>query len=56
MVEKLSKLHNTLSLISTRGNDTKLMGDCLHFLEAMISEEIRKEGPKESKDTEVATE
>ena len=52
MVEKLSKLHNTLSLITTSGNNTKLMGDCLHFLEAMISEEIRKEESKEeSKET-----
>ena len=55
MIEKLSKLYNTLSLINTKGNDTKLMGQCLQYLENMIAEEqnnqsIQNEAP------EVATE
>ena len=35
---KLVKLHNTLCLISTKGDDTKIMADCLKFVEQTISE------------------
>ena len=35
---KLAKLHNTLCLISTKGDDTKIMADCLKFVEQTISE------------------
>ena len=42
MVEKLSKLYNTLALIETKGENTKIMGNCLQFLEGMIIEERNK--------------
>ena len=39
LVEKLAKLHNTLSLIETKGENTKIMAQCLQFIEGMIAEE-----------------
>lgn len=39
MVEKLSKLYNTLLLIETKGENTKIMAQCLQFIEATIVEE-----------------
>ena len=35
---KLAKLYNTLCLISTKGDETKLMADCLKFVEQTILE------------------
>lgn len=46
MKDDLIKLRNTLMLISTRGEDTKIMGKCLDFLEELIVKaniEIKKE-------------
>lgn len=37
-VEKLTKLRNTLSLIETKGENTKIMAECLRFTEQMIAE------------------
>lgn len=39
MANNLSKLYNTLSLIETKGENTKIMADCLRFIEQMIQEE-----------------
>lgn len=38
MVEKLSKLYNTLLLIETKGESTKHMGACIQFVEQLIAE------------------
>ena len=38
MVENLTKLYNTLTLVETKGESTKLMADCLRFLERTIAE------------------
>ena len=38
MKEKLAKLYNTLSNIETKGENTKIMGVCLQYLEQLISE------------------
>lgn len=35
---KLTTLHNTLSLIETKGNNTKIMAECLRFTEQLIAE------------------
>ena len=43
MVSNLTKLYNTLMLIETKGENTKLMGQCLQYLEQMISEEQFKQ-------------
>ena len=39
MVTKLNKLHNTLLLIETKGENTKIMADCLRYVEQMIADE-----------------
>lgn len=38
MNEKLKALYSTLCLISTKGNDTLLMADCLKHLHQCIQE------------------
>ena len=43
MIEKLVKLHNTLALIETKGENTKTMAICLQFIEQMIAEEKQQE-------------
>lgn len=39
MVENLTRLYNTLLLIETKGENTKIMGQSLQFLENLILEE-----------------
>jgi hypothetical protein len=38
MTEKLRKLYNTMCLIETKGESTKIMTDCLRYVEQLISE------------------
>lgn len=38
MRENLAKLHNTLSLIETKGENTKIMAQCLQFIEQLVAE------------------
>lgn len=42
MKDRFIKLHNTLSLIEVKGQNAKIMGECLTFIEKVI-EEIEKE-------------
>ena len=42
MKETFIKLHNTLSLIEVKGQNAKIMGECLTYIEKVI-EEIEKE-------------
>lgn len=46
MTEKLKKLYNTMLLIETKGESTKIMGECLKYLEQMIKEEHEGVLPK----------
>lgn len=39
MVNKLTKLYNTLMLVETKGENTKIMAQCLQYLEQMVNEE-----------------
>ena len=39
MVNNLTKLYNTLMLIETKGEGTKIMAQCLQYLEQMIADE-----------------
>ena len=39
MEEKLTKLYNTLLLIETKGGSTKIMAQCLGYLEQLIQDE-----------------
>lgn len=43
MLEKLTSLFNTLSMVETKGKNTIIMADCLRFLEQTIDEEKNKE-------------
>ena len=36
MKTKLMKLYNTLVTIETKGESTKIMADCLRYIEAMV--------------------
>lgn len=48
MKENLMKLYNTLLLIETKGESTKIMGECLRFTEQLIKEaDIKVEQPEE---------
>lgn len=47
MVDNLAKLHNTLLMIETKGESTKIMAECLRFLEQMIVEEKKQVNSKE---------
>ncbi len=48
MIENLSKLYNTLMLIETKGENTKIMAQCLQYIEQLIANERNKpeEGDK----------
>ena len=38
MEEKLTKLYNTLMLVETKGENTKLMAQCLNYLQGLVVE------------------
>jgi hypothetical protein len=38
MEEKLTKLYNTLMLVETKGESTKLMSTCLNYVQGLIDE------------------
>lgn len=48
MEEKLLRLHNTLATIETKGESTKIMADCLRYIEQMVAEEKNKSASKEN--------
>lgn len=50
MADNLVKLYNTLLLIETKGESTKIMGQCLQFMEQMIAEEQDKKPEEGTKD------
>ena len=42
MENNLKKLYNTMLLIETKGENTKIMAECIKFLEQLIIEESKK--------------
>lgn len=48
MIEKLTKLYNTLAAIETKGESTKLMSNCLRYVEQLVNEEREKENATET--------
>lgn len=52
MVENLTKLYNTLALIETKGENTKIMARCLQFIEQMISDSSKVEKSVKAVDEE----
>lgn len=54
MVEKLTKLYNTLMIIETKGENTKTMADCLRYIERMVADaKTEAEAHNENTETEV---
>lgn len=48
MKDNLIKLHNTLALVETKGESTKIMAQCLQFIEQLVNEcDKPKEGAAE---------
>lgn len=47
IVEQLTKITNTLARISTRGEDTLAMADCLRALARLVNELNKEQGEKE---------
>lgn len=45
MVNELTKLHNTLLQVETKGSSTIVLADCLRYLEKLIADERSKEQP-----------
>ena len=43
-VQDLTKLYNTLLLISTRGEDTMIMAECIKALQQIIQEGAKEAG------------
>jgi hypothetical protein len=46
MPEKLRKLYNTLALIETKGDSTKLMAQCMLYTEQLIAEAAAEEAKR----------
>lgn len=42
MLEKMVKLRNTMMLVETRGESTKIMAGCLQFTDEIIEELTKK--------------
>lgn len=42
MENNLRKLYNTILLIETKGESTKIMAECIKFLEQLIEDESKK--------------
>ena len=42
MENNLRKLYNTMLLIETKGENTKIMAECIRFVEQLITEEAQK--------------
>lgn len=52
MPEKLRKLYNTLALIETKGDNTKLMANCLLYTEQLIAEAAAEQGKADTEGSE----
>lgn len=51
MKEKLMDLYNTMSMIETKGKNTRIMAECLGFVEGLIKEEPTKETKEDVKES-----
>lgn len=50
MVEKLTKLYNTLMVLEVKGENVKILADCLRYTEALIVETQSKPVGQEADD------
>lgn len=53
MENNLRKLYNTMLLIETKGENTKIMAECIKFLEQLIAEEAKRSAAPVEKIKEV---
>lgn len=44
--QELTKLYNTLALIETKGENTKIMAQCLVYIEQLIGVAVKNEQEK----------
>lgn len=44
--QELTKLYNTLALIETKGENTKIMAQCLVYIEQLIGAAVKNEQEK----------
>ena len=47
MSEELTKLYNTMMLVETKGESTKIMGNCLQYLDNLIAKARSEENSSE---------
>ena len=47
MENKLKQLYNTLGMVETKGESTRIMADCMRFIEQLITETKEKESDDE---------
>lgn len=55
-VTKLTQLYNTLLMISTRGEDTMIMAECLKALQQIVEEGAKEAGMTLQRGPQVAEE
>lgn len=49
---ELLKLYNTLATIETKGENTKIMADCLRYMEQLIAKVKANQSSETTQDTE----
>lgn len=50
MLNELTKLYNTLLLIETKGESTKIMSQCLMYLEQLVANERNRPVEQDSQE------
>ena len=53
MENNLRKLYNTMLLVETKGENTKIMAECIKFLEQLIADESKKTAVPDEESKEV---
>lgn len=56
MSEELTKLYNTMMLVETKGESTKIMGNCLQYLDNLIAKARSEENSSEEQIENVSEE
>lgn len=52
MRNNLVKLYNTMLMIETKGENTKIMADCLRFVQQLIEDEKKTTASDDTKSSE----
>lgn len=54
MFNELTKLYNTLMLIETRGENTKIMAQCLQYIEQLIAMSNARAETSNTKESDIS--